>query len=165
MTDILRRDDDLITRLTNCRRTSCQYDVCNLRNDDVDSPRQQTVKPEAALVTQAGSTASTRVTEWARIKQDELPHDSVGSLENGPMRSKFVNRPHPFLVRRVIRAVRNLGYFAKSTPCLFEPQSSLFLALELELRCPRSPRNPSVAIFWAMRDSNARLPGFAPRAL
>jgi hypothetical protein len=32
------------------------------------------------------------------------------------MRSKLVDRPHPFLIRRIIRAVRDLGDLAESTP-------------------------------------------------
>ena len=54
----------------------------------------------------------TRDPVGARIKQYKLTHDSVRSLEDRPMRTEFVDRPHPFLVRRIIRAVRDLGDFA-----------------------------------------------------
>jgi hypothetical protein len=40
-------------------------EIGNLGNDDVDSPRQQAIEPEAALIAQGGPTSPARVAEWA----------------------------------------------------------------------------------------------------
>jgi hypothetical protein len=46
--------------------------------------------------------------QWAGIEQDEFPHDSVASFEDGPVWTEFVDGPHPFLIGRIIRVVGNL---------------------------------------------------------
>src|SRR5271157_2334773 len=46
--------------------------------------------------------------KWAGIEQDKFPHDSVASFEDGPMGPKFVDRPHPLLLGRVVWVVGNL---------------------------------------------------------
>src|SRR5208337_2210688 len=46
--------------------------------------------------------------QWAGIEQDKFPHDSVASFEHGPMRTEFVDRPHPLLFGRIVWVVGNL---------------------------------------------------------
>src|ERR1017187_8107646 len=46
--------------------------------------------------------------QWARVEQNKFPHDSVASLEHGPMRTEFVDRPHPLLFGRIVWVVGNL---------------------------------------------------------
>src|SRR5208337_69062 len=46
--------------------------------------------------------------QWAGIEQDKFPHDSVASFEHGPVRTEFVDRPHPLLFGRIVWVVGNL---------------------------------------------------------
>jgi hypothetical protein len=49
------------------------------------------------------------------------------------MWAELVDRPHPFLVRRIVGAVQDLGDLAELAPRQFESEAALFLTLKLEL--------------------------------
>ena len=105
---------DEASRTHDASQFATDFVVGNLRNDDVNSTCQQTIKPDTALIAEEGSTAPTGVTKRARIEQYELPHDSVTSLEDWPVRTELVDRPHPLLIRGIVGAVRNLSDLPES---------------------------------------------------
>src|SRR5438105_3954088 len=77
------------------------------------------------------------MTERVGVEQDELRHDSVILLEQGPMGTHLVDSPHPLLIGWLVRAVWDLGDLSESTPRRFKLLAALLFG-ELEKPAVRS---------------------------
>jgi hypothetical protein len=127
MTNILGSDENLVARLADCGGTRC------LRHDNLDGPREERVDPMPALICRRGAGPPTGLTQRAGIKQHKLPHRLVTSLKDRPMRTKFIDSAHPFLIRRIIGPVGDFRDFSQSPSCRFHPCSAFLFRLLAEL--------------------------------
>lgn len=109
------------------RQLSADFVVRNLGYDDDDSPRYQPVHPETTLIGQGSSRPPARMAERAGVEQDELPHDSVASFEQRPMRPHLINPSHPFLIRGIVRVRGNLSDLGQPTAHRLDVLAMLFL--------------------------------------
>jgi hypothetical protein len=110
------------------------FEVCDLSHDDFDGPCYERIDPKPALVGQNCPWAPTGMAQRAGIQQNELAHRLVTSLEDRPIRTSFINRSHPFLIRRIIGFIGDFRDFTQTPSGRLQAFRSLFLGLLL--KCP-----------------------------
>jgi hypothetical protein len=101
--------------------------------DYFDSPRNESIDQIPALIGRCYPCPPIRLAQRTGIQQNEFSHCLVAALENGTMGTKFIDRSHPFLIRRIIRIVGHFRDFTQSQPRRGEAFLAILICLRTEL--------------------------------